>query len=338
MKNQDVKEIIKKELKEVELPLIVDENSIKEYIYEIRGERVMLDFDLAKIYGYETKAFNQQVKRNIEKFEGKEFMFRLNRKETDILSRSQFVTLNEAPRRGENVKYLPYAFTEQGVYMLMTVLRGELATKQSRALCLAFTALKDYYIETNNLLSTSGIIDLVDRINKNENDIKGIKEDNEEIRNQLVKVMDYFYDPSKHKNYLIMNNQRIEADVAYKTIYKIAKHSIVIIDNYINEKTLELLKEVDTKVNITIVSDNVNKMPDSSIDDFNKDTGRDITIIKPPRPYHDRYILVDFYHDTECIYHSGPSSKDAGNAVATISELGDHEYYRPLFYEIMKNK
>lgn len=99
-------------------------------IYVIRGQKVMLDVDLAKIYGYETKSFNQQVKRSIEKFDN-DFMFRLTREETEKCSRSQNVTLNEGGNsRGYNTKYLPYAFTEQGIYMLMTVLKGELATKQ----------------------------------------------------------------------------------------------------------------------------------------------------------------------------------------------------------------
>ena len=118
MKN--IKETIKEELKEVEMPMIIDENNIKDFVYEIRGKKVMLDFDLARIYGYETKAFNQQVKRNIVKFEGDDFMFQLDEKECKMLSRSLFVTMNRSPQRGENMKYSPYAFTEQGVYTLTT--------------------------------------------------------------------------------------------------------------------------------------------------------------------------------------------------------------------------
>ena len=118
---------------------------LKERIYEVRGRRVMLDYDLAEIYGYTTKAFNQQVQRNKEKFVGEDFMFRLTKQELGYLSRSQIVTLKM--QRGENRKYLPYAFTEQGIYMLMTVLRGPLAVKQSRALVMVFKALKDYVVE-----------------------------------------------------------------------------------------------------------------------------------------------------------------------------------------------
>lgn len=110
---------------------------ISNIIYRVRGKEVMLDADLAKIYGYTTKALNQQVKNNMEKFEGEEFMFQLTREEVDNLLKSQIVTLNEMgdcsrsnfltlnlKKQGSNIKYLPYAFTEQGVYMLMTVLKG----------------------------------------------------------------------------------------------------------------------------------------------------------------------------------------------------------------------
>lgn len=108
---------------------IVNQNDVENLIYTVRGQKVMLDVDLAKIYGYETKTFNQQVKRNIERFPA-DMMFQLNDDEVKELSRSQFVTLNKTTGRGKNIKYNPYAFTEQGIYMLMTVLKGELAVKQ----------------------------------------------------------------------------------------------------------------------------------------------------------------------------------------------------------------
>ena len=97
-------------------------------VYTIRGQQVMLDYDLAEIYGYEVKRLNEQVKRNISRFP-EDFMFELNDEEVKLYSRSQFATLNV--KQGKNVKYNPHAFTEQGIYMLATVLRGELAEKQS---------------------------------------------------------------------------------------------------------------------------------------------------------------------------------------------------------------
>ena len=112
---------------------IVNDEDLKDKIYEVRGVKVMLDHDLAEIYGYTTKAFNQQVRRNMDRFDS-DFMFRLTPQEYDsCVSRSQIVTLNaEGDKRGTNLKYLPFAFTEQGIYMLMTVLKGELAITQSK--------------------------------------------------------------------------------------------------------------------------------------------------------------------------------------------------------------
>ena len=111
----------------------------------------MLDFDLSMIYGYETKRFNEQVKRNIEKFP-KRYMFRLTKEEIVLIQRSQNAT-SELWAKGKGGRgYLPYAFTEQGIYMLMTVLKGDLATKQSIALIDAFKQMKDFIIENNNLL------------------------------------------------------------------------------------------------------------------------------------------------------------------------------------------
>ena len=97
----------------------LNKETIESMIYEVRGQRVMLDFDLAKIYGYTTKAFNQQVNRNLYKFPDR-YRFQLTIDELIKYSRSQIVTLNKNnDLRGTNYKYLPYAFTEQGIYMLM---------------------------------------------------------------------------------------------------------------------------------------------------------------------------------------------------------------------------
>ena len=125
---------------------ILDENTIRSKIHFIRGQQVMLDFDLAQIYDYETKRFNEQVKNNIERFD-EDFMFRLNEDEVQELSRSKFSTLHKG--RGSNIKYSPYAFTEQGIYMLMTVLKGDLAVIQSKRLIRTFKEMK-HFIQNNS--------------------------------------------------------------------------------------------------------------------------------------------------------------------------------------------
>ena len=110
----------------------------------------MLDYDLAEIYGYEVKRLNEQVKRNISRFP-EDFMFQLTKEEVpEEFSKSQFATLNEnEDKRGTNIKKLPHAFTEQGIYMLATVLRGELAEQQSIFIMRAFREMR-HYIKTKS--------------------------------------------------------------------------------------------------------------------------------------------------------------------------------------------
>jgi len=122
------------------VPVEITEELLKEKLYEVRGVKVMLDSDLAEIYGYETKNFNRQVKNNAKKFEGDEFMFRLAKTEFDEILRCKNFTSSWGGSR-----YTPYAFTEQGVYMLMTVLRGDLAIKQSRDLVRTFKKNEGLY-------------------------------------------------------------------------------------------------------------------------------------------------------------------------------------------------
>ena len=133
---------------------IVDETTIRDKIYEVRGVKVMLDFELAEIYGYSTKRFNEQVKNNINKFD-EDFRFQITREELDELVRSKFSTSRESSIfRGQSggTRYLPWCFIESGIYMLMTVLRGDLATQQSKALIRTFRAMKDYIIENQDLI------------------------------------------------------------------------------------------------------------------------------------------------------------------------------------------
>ena len=110
---------------------------IQQKIYVIRGQRVMLDFDLAAAYGVETAQLKRQVRRNIERFEGDDFMFEVT---ADELSRCQIGTLNM--KRGQNIKYLPFAFTELGVAMLSSVLRSSTAIKVNRGIMRAFVAMR----------------------------------------------------------------------------------------------------------------------------------------------------------------------------------------------------
>ena len=318
-----------KELTVVELT----EESIESMVYEIRGQKVMLDSDLARIYGYSTKAFNQQIKNNKEKFP-EDFMFQLTAYEIEQISRSKILTTMQVKGIKGGRVYLPYVFTEQGIYMLMTVLKGELAVKQSKALIRLFKRMKDYIVESNNLLTTRDILELSNQVNKNTKSIESLKRKDAVMDKKLAKVMDNFIDPSTYKNFLILNGQRIEADIAYQTIYSLAKSSIHIIDDYISVKTLHLLLSVDRNIQIIIVSDNVSRNPiqPEYIEGFKEETGINLIMKPSGNSCHDRFVLIDYGTDNERIYLCGSSSKDAGKKATAITEF-NKDYINHAFFD-----
>ena len=129
----------------------MDIHIIQNKIYEIRGRRVMLDFDLANLYQVETKRLKESVRRNIERFEGEDFMFELSEEEYNVLKdrlRSQIASL-EIDGKGKYPKYSPFAFTEEGVAMLSGVLRSSVAVQVNRAIMRAFVAMNNYLIQVS---------------------------------------------------------------------------------------------------------------------------------------------------------------------------------------------
>ena len=342
---------MKKEVTAIAKPefSLIDENMLKSRIYTIRGLKVMLDADLAEIYGYSTKVFNQQVKNNIEKFD-EDFRFQLTSEEINVLSRckictlnmeseniessrSKFLTLNKGSR-GSNIKYAPYAFTEQGVYMLMTVLKGERATAQSKALIRLFKQMKDYIIaENRNLLGYDGIAQIAVQTERNAKDIAVIQSD-------LQKVMENFVDPSTFKHFLILNGQKLDADVAYMQIYGMAKKSISLIDDYVGVKTLDLLRGIAKGVSVTIYSD------ENGYESLTEQIKKDFLKARPDvkfdkkrtkEKFHDRYIFLDYGLRGEKLFHCGASSKDAGNKITTIMQIENTEIYHVLMEKLLVN-
>ena len=312
--------------------IIINEENIKDLIYEIRGQKVMLDFDLARIYGYETKRFNEQVKNNINKFP-EDFRFQITKEESELLVRSRFSTSrNSTYFSGQmgGTRKLPYAFTEQGIYMLMTVLKGEIATKQSLALIRLFKSMKDYILETNNLITVNEVLKLSKQVDQNTRKITMIE-------NKLDVVMNNFINPTTYKQFLIMDGQRIEADVAYQQIYSLAKESIILIDDYIDVRTLKQLKNCSNNISITIISDNIakNKLTEIDFHNFANDTGIEI-IVKPTLGrVHDRYIVIDYKTVNEVIYHSGGSGKDAGRKISTTMRVENNKCYHNWIDELL---
>lgn len=305
---------------------LIDENMLKSRIYTIRGLKVMLDADLAEIYGYSTKAFNQQVKNNIEKFD-EDFRFQLSRIEYREILGSKFLTLEQ----GKYSKTCPYVFSEQGIYMLMTVLKGERATAQSKALIRLFKQMKDYIVaENRNLLGYDGIAQIAVQTERNTKDIAVIQSD-------LQKVMENFVDPSTFKHFLILNGQKLDADVAYTQIYDLAKKSITIIDDYVGVKTLDLLRGIARGVSVRIYSDE--KGYESLTEQIQKDFLKarpDIKfdMKKTKENFHDRYIFLDYGLKGEKLFHCGASSKDAGNKITTIMQIENTEIYHVLMEKL----
>ena len=330
---------------------------IKDLIYTVRGVKVMLDADLAEIYGYQTGRFNQQVKNNIEKFDA-DFRFQLTKEEYLSILKSKFLTskfsttdsdsdnnngeANLISKKltsswGGNRK-LPYVFTEQGVYMLMTVLKGDLATRQSKALVRAFKEMKDFIVDNRSLIGQSELLQLSVQTTQNTADIAEIKA-NMVTKADLAKVVHDFTDPTTRREYLILNGESVEANIAYSGIYKSAKKSIFVIDNYIGLKTLVLLKEVSQSVRITVFSDNIGRgLHQSDYNDFhNQYPSINVDFRKTCGIYHDRYIVIDYDTKTEKIFHCGASSKDAGNKVTTITEVADRQVYHPIVDALLQN-
>lgn len=315
--------------------LVISQFDIKNRIYTIRSQKVMLDADLATIYGYETKAFNQQVKRNIERFPT-DMMFQLTDDETKDLSRSQNVTLNKTTGRGKNMKYNPYAFTEQGIYMLMTVLKGELAVKQSIMLVRIFKEMKDYISDSGLLIPSDEFSSLAVLTAQNTYDIAKIKETLVD-RAELDKFIKSFNNKRIAKDYLILNGQTVEATLAYSEIYAKAKKTIYIVDNYIGLKTLSLLKTVRQGVKIVVFSDNIgNMLRQTDYNDFVAQYGRiQVSFQKTNGKFHDRYIILDYKLKSEKIYHCGASSKDAGKRITSISLAEDSKIYHSMVDDLL---
>ena len=317
--------------------MIITEENIKDMIYEIRDQKVMLDFDLARIYGYETKNFNRQIKNNINKFP-KDFMFQLTKGESAFISRCKnFTAIMQEPGIKGGRTSLPYAFTEKGIYMLMTVLRGELATQQSIALIRLFQEMKDYIVKTNNLITTNEVLKLSRQVNENTLAIEKLKESNDLTQNQLGTIMDNFINPSFYKQFVIFNGNKVEANEAYRQIYSLAKLSIIIVDDYISPKTLEHLKVTNSNIAITILSDNVAvaKISENDLEDFYSDTGIRVSLLPTNNIIHDRYILLDYKTKNELMYMCGPSEKDAGRKVGTILRVEHSDIYHNLIDSLL---
>lgn len=326
---------------------LTNEN-VRPMFHLIRGQQVMLDADLALIYGYSTKMFNLQVKNNIEKFP-QDFMFQLTNQEvTDLRLKNSTANFNKK-------RYNPYAFTEQGIYMLMTVLKGPIATRQSIALVRLLKQMKDYIVENQPMLGQREYLQLSLQTSENVRDIMALKQSLADIddkvahvvnqlgevvtKSELSEIMLDFSKPAVRYGWLILNGQPVESDLAYQQIYAEAKKSIIIIDDYINLKSLSLMDSAGEDVTVTVVSDNIrNYLRQYEADDIARQhPKRQYEYKKANGVFHDRYIVLDYNMQSEKIYHCGASSKDGGNKVMTISLVTEAQVYHQLLDTALSN-
>ena len=311
---------------------LVDEQTLRDKIYIIRGQQVMLDSDLAEIYGYETRYLNLQVRHNLNRFP-EDFMFQLTKEEYDNL-----MLKNSTSSHGGRRK-LPNVFTEQGVYQLATVLKGDLAERQSIAIMRVFKAMREYISQNRQLLPQRELLRLSGRQAELEGEVKEIKE-KMITKADLSDFMKLFDSSIEHEEILILDGEPLKADEAYQKIYRKAKRKIAIVDDYIGVKTLQHLAHSKPTVKITIISDNKARprLTQAEYQDFlTENPGRNISFLQSLNQSHDRYIVLDEGTKDMKVYHCGASSKDAGKRITTITRIMDIDDYKDTIRSMLTN-
>ena len=314
-------------------------------VYVIRGQQVMLDYDLAEIYGYEVKRLNEQVKRNITRFP-EDFMFQLTKDEIpeDFL-KSQIATLNEnGNKRGLHIKKLPFVFTEQGIYMLATVLRGELAEQQSIFIMRAFREMRHYIKQNQQFVTQSEMRLVTAKVSEISVQVAGVvdwknkAEDRfDSIQRSIDTLNENFVSDKDFKNFVIYKGQKFEADAAYIDIYQQAKRSIYVVDDYVNTKTLQLLSQKQAGVEVILFTENGHGkrgfLTTSVVNDFIQEYPP--LRIKPNADCHDRLIVLDYGLTTEQAYHCGASGKDAGKKLCAINVILETSMIHPVIDKLL---
>ena len=293
---------------------------IKNLIYTIRGKQVMLDSDVAMLYHYETKKINQAVKRNIERFPEK-FCFQLTEEEFSSLRsqivtlnkttvqenfedsslRSQIVTLNENTGRGKHRKYLPYVFTEQGIAMLSSLLKNDIAIQVS-------INIMDAFVEMRKFLMVNG--QLFERLTNVE--YKLLEHDK-----KFDKVFDQLQNEENIKQKIFFEGQIYDAYSLIIDIIKKANKKILIIDNYIDDSVLKMLTKKNKNVEVVILTSNKSNIQKIDIQKFNKEYP--ILKVAETNKFHDRFIVID----NKEMYHLGASIKDLGKKCFGINKIED---------------
>ena len=284
--------------------MVSDNIKIENMIYEIRGKQVMLDSDLAKLYNVETKRINEAVKNNIEKFPER-YCFQLNNEESNNL-RSKISTSKINSHGGR--RYNQRVFTEQGVYMLATILKSKEATKITIAIMDTFVVMKS--IINTSLIEQKYINKLV---LEHDNEIKLLQESFNKLNTK------------ENNNHIFYEGQIYDAYSLLIDILSKAKKEIIIIDNYAGKKLFDIIKDINIKVKIyTENIDNISK------EKYEKQYNN-LEIINT-NIFHDRFIIID----NKVLYHSGTSFKDLGKKCFAITKMEDNNILKELLNKLKK--
>ena len=270
---------------------LVFADKIESLIKVIRGQQVMLDRDLAALYGVEVKRLNEQVKRNIKRFP-KDFMFQLTKEEC---LRSQFATLNEG--RGQHLKYMPYVFTENGVAMLSSVLRSDTAIEVNIRIMRAFTSMRHF------LQNNAEVFQRLSTLEYHQLEMQQHLQESDKRIEEVFRRLDE--GNAKPKQGVFYNGQIYDAYNFVSDLIKSARKRIILIDNYVDETVLTLLDKREDGVSAVIYTQQINRQFQLDIDRHNAQY--------PPinvetfRLSHDRFLCID-----DDVYHIGASIKDLG--------------------------
>lgn len=273
--------------------IILSEGPIAQRIFTVRHQQVMLDVHLAELYQVDTRAFNQAVKRNIERFP-EYFRFQLSNEEW-IHLRSQFVISNNDKYR----RYLPYAFTEQGIAMLSAVLRSQTAIEVSIKIMNAFVLMR------YTLLQHQGIIQRLENVERQQLQMSG----------QLAEVFSALENKQEQQHGVFFEGQTFDAYRFIADLVRRAKKSIILVDNYIDDTILTLFSKCNEKVKVTIYTKTISKQMALDLAKYNSQYSP--IEIKQFALSHDRFLIID---ETE-LYHIGASLKDLGKKWFAFSKM-----------------
>ncbi len=275
-----------------------DFTDIKTLIYRIRGRQVMLDSDLAVLYQVETRRVNESVKRNQARFP-ESFCFQLTKSEYENLM-SQIATSSSGSNHGGRRK-LPHVFTEQGVAMLSAVLHSDIAVAVSVRIMEAFVALRRFSVANAELLAR----------------IQGLERRQDKTDQRLDFIFEFIGDQSAPCQKLFFEGQLYDAFSLIVDLIQEAKKKIIVVDGYVDTKTLNILAKKHTGVEVVVWTKPNCKLTTMDVDLFNAQYP--LLSVRYSSSFHDRFLVID---EKTC-YHVGASLKDAGKKCFALSRLVD---------------